>query len=414
MLGKTIIKISRRILEVYLLFYFLVFTGYRSQLAIPDVTRPMFFIIGVLLALLLAYSLFSREPVQLPEIGTAGIIFIVALITSTIHAVIKSVAVNELLILTLSGLVFLGIYNLAIYSGDTIILRMELLITGSVYLAVKLAQVIIWLPQRLNTCGKYMTAANKTAAVVGVILFLAIAELIRGRYKIFPLAVLIVASVLLSLTGSRGGIIAAAAGAIIQLYYYYWRGVIGVNSIQVGSAAFFIMLWAALVIFVMRPVHCTDLITGIQAERISGAWSSSLITRTELFREAGKIILWRPLFGSGPGTTVYLLRPVFPPAVMTPHAHNLYLQMAAERGIIGLAALLASAAVIVSRLVQSSAPGIAGSALAAMAAAAVHGLVDVTTIEPIVLRFILVVLALALAGDKIAGSREALRLPKEK
>lgn len=411
---KKIITLARRILEIYLLFYLIVFTGYRSQLSNPAVARILFIILAVLIMAWLGYMLIARRPLHWPAVGAAGILFIISLATSAIHAVNIPLAVNELIILLLAGILFIGIYNLALYSNNTSLLTDELLITGSIYLILKTAQVIIMIPQRVNSCNKFLMAPNKTAAVAAFMLLLALAAFItrRGTWRLF---VAILAGWILVISGSRGGMVGAAAGFIVLLVYYRRKEVIKLSEAQAVAVAVLTVVTLVFCIAALRPPHCTDLITGIQADAVNSSWTGSISRRGDLMKAAAAVILQRPLLGVGPGNLVYVLRPLFPAEISTPHAHNLYLQIVAERGIIGGGALLGLAAVIISLLIHSKDPAAAGPALAVLAAVMIHGIADVTTIEPVVLYFMLGILAVSLAAARIAGNGPALQLdPKEK
>jgi len=116
-------------------------------------------------------------------------------------------------------------------------------------------------------------------------------------------------------------------------------------------------------------------------------------SRSELWTAAAKMILDRPVLGVGPGT--YRLRYAgyigLGPGAVETHSNNLYLQLAAETGILGLLAFLAVVVLAVAPLVRRllerpagtlSAPAstrtwIVGAALvAAVAAFLGHGTVD--------------------------------------
>jgi O-antigen ligase len=116
-------------------------------------------------------------------------------------------------------------------------------------------------------------------------------------------------------------------------------------------------------------------------------------TRTELWTAAAKMILDRPILGVGPGT--YRLRYAgyigLGAGAVETHSNNLYLQLAAETGILGLLAFLVvvvlAVAPLVRRLLERPAQGlsapastrtwIVGAALvAAIAAFLGHGTVD--------------------------------------
>lgn len=137
---------------------------------------------------------------------------------------------------------------------------------------------------------------------------------------------------------------------------------------------------------------------GLLQERFatSSVQGPEAATRVDIWRTAASIWAADPVQGAGPGSfperyaTVrvpgkqYLPSTQFEPP---PHAHNLALQVLAEQGIIGLAALLAvlSAALLTLMRARGSAQRwvrvTALALLAALAAFSVHNLFDVTLLE---------------------------------
>ena len=75
--------------------------------------------------------------------------------------------------------------------------------------------------------------------------------------------------------------------------------------------------------------------------------------RLDLWRSALTILAAHPVLGGGPGTWVQLkveAAPAGSPNLILPHAHDLYVQAAAELGLVGLAALAVLAMVVANRL----------------------------------------------------------------
>ena len=129
---------------------------------------------------------------------------------------------------------------------------------------------------------------------------------------------------------------------------------------------------------------------------LGGGNGAELASRSDIWRTAGAVWVERPLFGTGLGgfsgeyAAVRVVGKQFLPNTNfkpPPHAHNLPLQILAEQGLVGFAALGAVAAASVSaalRLRRAADRRIAvlGSAvLASVVGLFVHNLFDVTLLE---------------------------------
>lgn len=147
---------------------------------------------------------------------------------------------------------------------------------------------------------------------------------------------------------------------------------------------------------------------------------SEVATRTSFWTTGLSVFASEPLLGVGPGgfpdayaqakvpAKQFLPQAIFEPP---PHAHNLFINTAAEQGVLGLSALVAAlvaAALLSKRLRYRRVPwaqplGRAGFAL--LAAFIVHNLLDVTLLESTGTTF-LALLAVLSAADAISA-REA-------
>lgn len=162
------------------------------------------------------------------------------------------------------------------------------------------------------------------------------------------------------------------------------------------------------------------LVAGLLANR-RGGWIAlglvaallvAVLARADLFAHNGRLEMWRlagrmftesPLVGQGPNTFKSWWLGSGERYMSFGHAHNLYLNMAAEVGLVGLAAGAWLVAALV-RALRSSA-GIAEwrrAALAAIVALLVVSLGDVPTTQPYVTLTWLVVVRMGL-GDEPAG-----------
>lgn len=142
--------------------------------------------------------------------------------------------------------------------------------------------------------------------------------------------------------------------------------------------------------------------------------------RLDLWRSALSIFAAHPVFGAGPGTWVQLkvaANPVGVPNLSLPHAHDTYVQAAAELGIVGLVALLVLVVAVVLRFRQGfrattddhAAPTLsleAAAVIVSAAAIAGQSLVDNFSNLPFVC---LIVVSLVAWVDGRLSEREAER-----
>jgi putative inorganic carbon (HCO3(-)) transporter len=183
--------------------------------------------------------------------------------------------------------------------------------------------------------------------------------------------------VVLLLTKSRGAWLALVAGLIVLviLRWPYWGSVL-VWGFGVADAA----------LLVSYPDLVQELILG------NGTFInlSSFAGRQEIWSAAIAMIRDFPLTGIGMGTFPQVLRALYPSFLLsinagTPHAHNLFLQIAVDLGLPGLALWLIMVAILlrcawqVYRAGQRQAGWLAAlgaGLIAAQVAMLTHGLVD--------------------------------------
>lgn len=146
--------------------------------------------------------------------------------------------------------------------------------------------------------------------------------------------------------------------------------------------------------------------------------------RLEIWGPALRLVARRPLLGCGPDALLWCYYPVYPTAlrhIEAPNAvpdrtHDLFLDQAAETGLLGLAALLAmlgaAAAALLRAARRAASPAVRGLAVAALAALAGHaaeGLFGMAIVATSLLTWLLVALAGALAAMAEADAAPAAR-----
>ena len=211
---------------------------------------------------------------------------------------------------------------------------------------------------------------------------------------------------------------AALGAALFAIYASFSRGalialVAGIAVLLRGRRAVAALAVVALIAAVAAP----DLLR----ERFEtlGRDGSEVATRVDIWVAAGQVWMANPLLGVGlggfpeayaelrlPGKD-FLPDTAFEPP---PHAHNLFLNVLAEQGVLGLVALLAVLAVSLrdairlrgssDRLVRT----IAGAGFASIVAFLVHNQLDVTLVESAGVMFLAL---LGLIGT-VAARREQL------
>ncbi len=212
------------------------------------------------------------------------------------------------------------------------------------------------LPPRL---GSTLWNPNSLAPVMVVGLALAV--------KFRRWAWLLAFTVALVLTGSVTSLVVTALGA----------GVFGALSVRRIRLNKWGVAGALAVLAALTPVVVAQIAR--RAER--GLRYSSLDQRLELWRVALVTFLRRPLAGAGPEgfKAEFLLLGRLKPSLSYSHAHSLYLNIAAEAGVLGLlalGALLVTAAVAIWRGFSTGRQRGAALAAALMVALLAHGLFD--------------------------------------
>jgi tetratricopeptide (TPR) repeat protein len=191
------------------------------------------------------------------------------------------------------------------------------------------------------------------------------------------------AAVVLLLTYSRGAWLAAGTGAGALGLALAWRGD-ALARLRDGRLAPYIRVVAGLVMIALIGAGVL-------------LWTSDAFDtprretadRLEYYRIAWRAFRAHPWTGTGPFTfgLAQAEERSIPPEQPHAHAHNLYLNVAAEFGIPGLVALAATAGLLMWRAVrvpgQQRVQGAAG--IASLVAFGVHGLFDMPMIVPAVM-----------------------------
>jgi putative inorganic carbon (HCO3(-)) transporter len=201
----------------------------------------------------------------------------------------------------------------------------------------------------------------------------------RWPARVFLLLATAFTIIVLIFTKSRGAWLGLAAGLAVLVILRWPRW---------GTAAVVIVCLAAGGILAARA----DLVQSLMKGYDSGSDFSGLQGRLDIWKRAVTQIEAFPLTGMGMGTFAQVSRALYPSSLVitgdNPHAHNLFLQIAVDLGLPGLAAWLVMVLVVARCAWQVYRAGIRQSGwlaglgaglLAAQAVLAVHGVVDAVT-----------------------------------
>ena len=217
----------------------------------------------------------------------------------------------------------------------------------------------------------FLSHYNGTAAYLNMVVPFCIVLALRARDRVTRLlsrGCLVLSSLALVLTQSRGGLLAYVAILLVSAYYLAPN--LGARVRWMAVAALFSIAGAVL--------------AGSIFERLSGVDSFTEITRLAIWAGAWLIFMGHPVAGIGYGNfkTVLAATISVPDGFML-DAHNLYLELLAETGILGLAAFAMLIVICLryarrmqrqSQDLMESAVGIA--VIAAIAGLLVHGPVE--------------------------------------
>lgn len=225
----------------------------------------------------------------------------------------------------------------------------------------------------------------------------------------------------LVVTGSKGGLLSAAAGGTLLLCYAWFRGefrarlgAAGRKALLGAGIALLLFVGAAAVFEGAFPIW-RNLVTSLDPK------GKSVGIRRVYWHTTVELIKARPVAGWGPGCFAahqleaqadWLARPenaTFVHTAGTPrHAHNDYLQLTAEAGLLGLAGLLIMLALWMSQAMlhlRRDRPDWAACAAAAVAAILVQALVSFPLYRPLGCMMFWLFSAVALPAHGAASTR---------
>ena len=399
-------KYMYKFLEIYLIAYFILYTGFRYQMAQAGVSAVMSLFLLILAAIWIIYAIREKKKFARPPKWGVYQMFFLAAAVSVVHSVNIGISADELLLWGIALFIFLGIVNIVEYGWNLESLINSTLIVGAIHHGLKLLQAGEMISVKISNCGPNLLNYNKTAAFTNLVLVLALGLFFTKettKEKIFPGIMALSSLALLWLCHSRGGFVAASAGIAIVLAIQYinknWRW----SYLQTGLVVIALVVFPVVASIVTRPAVCEINEVSASGEvetttKESSSWTRNITTRYDYWDYAAKLFGQSPVAGKGLNTYGYLAAPEFNYKPSTVHAHSLYFNIAAERGALGLitaAALILTLIYTLLFLVHDATLKSAG--LGALATLLIHGIVDVPLHEPYLMRYMAIILGLAVA-----------------
>lgn len=395
--GNNLFKVVIKITELYFFLFLILFTGYRYMLVQPIISWSLFIVLTLAVLAWLIFVFIKKKKIYFPYKAEIYLLLLLSVMVSAAHSIDPALSIIEVSILFVAAFIFLAIYNLVENGYSKTSLINAAMITGAVYIALKIGQVILSIIGRNNTCSKLMQSPNKAASLAGMIAILALGVAIKrsGRARVFPSVLAAGAITIMLLSGSRAGIVAGASGIFMTLVLSKAIK----NKWHYGTLAVISIVVIAGTVAILRPAQCQTLGPDPVITGENGAWTRSISFRYDLWDTATEITDKYPLTGSGPGTFYLIAGPKYDYRPGTIHAHNIFYQAAAERGLLGLmATILFIYAVLITIASGKGDRSLAAVGLGVMIAVLIQGLADVTWYEPVVMRYLAAILGLTLSS----------------
>jgi len=310
---------------------------------------------------------------------------------------------NEFYIWGLYFLIFVGVQNLIFAGWKRERILNCFLIIGGIANLIWIISTGVWLSNWLKITNQGWLAIfnyrgiapNQSAAFANLVLMMALARFINNRNdrKKATLIFVIISSVsIVLLTSSRGGMLGMASGVGIviacktilnqDLLTKNWK-----NNKQ-------IIISGVILILVFLFIG-----------EISSRFRLGLSSRYDFWMVAFQSFKEHPIFGTGLYTmgNQLLESKIFSPSILYVHAHNLFLNILGELGIVGFCLFILLITNIANKLYIKIGKGndfIAVGALGALGSFLAHGLVDTLYVEPYLSMSLIIIISSAIAPVK--------------
>lgn len=186
---------------------------------------------------------------------------------------------------------------------------------------------------------KFHITHNVLMAVAAVLFMLrAMQATGRARWVYALLAMAAAFNILFMIPGRTGQLALAAALIYVACSRFRLRGLVMGGAVMTAIVA--IAWWAPNSVIQQRTALAMQEASAWRPDEAQSV-HSSVGMRLEFYRNSAQMVLERPLFGTGTGgfRPAYAERVSGKGMVVTDHPHNAFLLVAAELGLVGLAAL---------------------------------------------------------------------------
>lgn len=202
-------------------------------------------------------------------------------------------------------------------------------------------------PVGYRSLGLFLGHPNVTAGFINLIVPIVIVRLLQeqnGKRRLLWGLGFIPLLLNLYFTSSRAGLLAGILGALTTIALVYFPAILSKfvgekrASIREVINPRHYLIAIPLVLLGLGFIY----IFFVQSQTISSHASSLVTARSEIWGPALEIIEESPLIGNGLGSfsALFAQETKIPPGFATSHAHNIFLQTAAETGILGVVLVL--------------------------------------------------------------------------
>jgi len=392
---------------VFSVLAYLIFIGGRDETILIDfsVTRFNLILFTVLFICWLCFCIITGKEI----IETDSILYALLFLGVTFISVLLSEnfwqSFNEFYLWGLYFLIFIGIQQLINFRWKRELIFNCFLLIGSLANLAKILQIARWYSIWLLNTNRGLLIAfqnrgkspNLSAAFANLILMMALARFVNNKNdpKKTSLIFIILSSVfIVILTSSGGGMLGMVGGVGI---------IIAIRAIQ--EKGIIRKIWKDNRRFIFYGVIFFLVLIIIGASYIINR--SGLGTRYVFWKVAFQVFKNHPLFGSGPYTMGnQLLRSIsVPPNVIHVHAHNIFLNILGELGIVGLGVFLLVIFNFLKnsyKIIKIDNSYITVGALGALGSFFSHGMVDTLYVSPYLAMSLITIISMSSAPSKIS------------
>lgn len=398
--------------------YLFFFGGTLNGLVVLQIMSVTLWLVGGVSLAWLGWHILRRHWVETPPLWMPLTALVLAYILTVLTSMDPRRSLNAIWVLLLELWVFLLVYDLVRHGWPRELFVKVLLLLGAIVVGFGLWQLVGWERRWLSIAGwktplppiwlrpaPFYAHANLVASFVNMLWPLALVWLWQTRSRLTRLwcGLLIVgAGVVVFFCSSRGALLGAGGAlgimailalshspAVLRRLKTWWTDsrwqvvliIVVVVGVVSGLSAFVFRL-------LMHPTHGP----------VSSARTVFWLAALDAFRRS-------PLVGSGPDTYAsdYLLWQSVPPQSLYVRAHSIPMQLAAETGLVGLAAgaWLIGALIVAAyrrwRVAQPSRRYLIVGLCGSLTTIALHSLVDTPAWIPAIAMTFMMLVALLLA-----------------